>query len=188
MNSKRRLPTIKQPRSQQASSAKLGLVRKTGPQISVPTLTCLMCGEQFEGPSAVRLRHGCIRHRKWGAEFIELPFDDRTLVKWVCIGCAKERLILSDGVLRFSSLLRGLSADGHCCLCDRDIEPYPLEEWSSMIRLEVGTMRLSTKGPFVIFQAKEVGHVHYMCMDDINIELWRLIEMTDTPDFGECLP
>lgn len=181
MSSKRRLPVIR--------TGPSPVTPKTGPADPpvVPNLVCLLCGEQFCGPAALRLRHGCVQHRKWGAEFIELPFDDRTKAKWVCVKCARECGII-DGALQFAPILGDLSVDGHCCLCRRDIEPYPLKEWSSAIRIELGTMEVSSKGPFVIFRPSELGHVHYMCMDELHIELWRLIERTDTPDFRECLP
>ena len=73
-------------------------------------------------------------------------------------------------------------------MCHRDIEPYPLNQWSSTILVERGFSEPSSKGAFDIFRPKESGHLHYFCMDDINIELWRLIERSDEPDFGEWLP
>lgn len=149
--------------------------------------TCLSCGEAFTGPDAIRLRHGCIRRRKWGTEFIDLPFEDRTKLKWVCPNCAWEcNIVGSDG--RFSEQLRNLKPDGQCTLCGQCIEPYPMEDWSSTILIEVGEMVMSTKGNFTIFRPGETGHVHYLCMDDLHLELWRMIEGTDIPDYREYLP
>lgn len=152
-----------------------------------PIGLCLLCGDPFAGPEAIRLRQGCVRQRKWGTEFIELPFDDHSKLKWLCTGCALDNYVVSDDVRRFSSRLCGLSDDGQCCLCKQVIEPYPLEEWSSAILIELGAMKSSTKGAFSIFQPQYSGHLHYFCMDDLNLELWRLIERTDVPDYREYL-
>lgn len=147
---------------------------------------CLNCGEAFTGPGAVRLRHGCIRRRKWGTEFIELPFEDHSKLKWVCLKCAWECDITgNDG--RFSSRLSNLKPDGQCCLCGRCIEPVSEEDWSSAILLELGELVPSTRGHFSIFQPSAEGHVHYLCMDELKLELWRLIEASDMPDYREYL-
>lgn len=152
-----------------------------------PIGRCLLCEEEFCGPSTIRLRHGCVRQRKWGTEFVELPFDDHSKVKWLCMTCAWDNSIVSDDARRFSSRLHGLSPDGQCCLCGQVIEPYPLEDWSSAILIELGEMTPSTRGPFSIYRPSETGHLHYLCMDDLNIELWRLIERADVPDYREYL-
>jgi len=143
---------------------------------------CLLCGEAVKGPAAVRLRHGAVTRRKWGTEFIELPFEDRDLKKWICYGCAADSYIIEEQGLSFSAHLDKLSPDGWCCLCHQDIEPYPLEDWSSAISIELGTMTPSQKGNGDLFRVRQQGHLHFMCMDDLNVELWRLIERTDTPD------
>lgn len=94
---------------------------------------------------------------------------------------------MSDEGFRFSSKLQGLSCEGWCCLCRQEIEPYPLEQWSSTILIERGFNEPSSKGRFNMFKPKESGHLHFFCMDDINIELWRLVERCDAPDFHEWL-
>jgi hypothetical protein len=161
-------------------------VRAAPRQLSGDVGRCLSCGEPFSGPDAVRLRHGCIRRRKWGTEFIELPFEDRSKLKWVCSRCAWEcDIIGNDG--RFSERLSALKPDGQCVLCHRCIEPYPLDDWSSAVLIEVGDLVPSTRGGFSIFRPRESGHVHYMCMDDLKLELWRMIDSTDAPDFREYL-
>lgn len=164
------------------------------PQVRAPKVPkreplgrCLVCGEAFLGPDAIRLRHGCIRQRKWGAEFIELPFDDRSKMQWICMHCGWEKSIIGDDG-QFSPKLEGISADGQCCLCQQVIEPYPLGEWSSAIQVELGEMAASSRGQFYLFQARSVGHLHFFCMDDLDIELWRLIERSDVPDYREYLP
>jgi len=63
-----------------------------------------------------------------------------------------------------------------------------MEDWSSAVLIEVGEMAPSTRGEFSIFHPSETGHVHYLCMDDLKLELWRLIEASDTPDLREYLP
>lgn len=148
--------------------------------------TCLKCGEPFTGPDAVRLRHGCIRRRKWGTEFIELPFEDRSKLKWICSNCAWECDIVGDDG-DFSARLEGLKPDGQCVLCHECIEPYPMGDWSSAILIEVGELVPSTRGKFSIFRPRRSGHVHYTCMDDLKLELWRMIDTTDTPDLLEYL-
>lgn len=147
---------------------------------------CLKCGEPFTGPDAVRLRHGCIRRRKWGTEFIELPFEDRSKLKWICSNCAWECDIVGDDG-DFSARLEGLKPDGQCVLCHECIEPYPMGDWSSAILIEVGELVPSTRGKFSIFRPRRSGHVHYTCMDDLKLELWRMIDTTDTPDLLEYL-
>ena len=157
------------------------------PRDPEPIGTCLLCEEPFAGPDAIRLRHGCVQQRKWGTEFHQLPFDDLSKLKWLCPSCAWDNSIVADDGRRFSPRLNGLSDDGQCCLCKQVIEPYPLEEWSSAILIELGAMQQSTKGAFSIFQPQYSGHLHYFCMDDFNIELWRLIERSDAPDYTEYL-
>lgn len=153
------------------------------------SLTCLLCGEQFTGPKAVRLKHGCIRHRKWGAEFLELPFEDNSKVKWICAECAVDHYLMDDTQREFSTRLEKIGLRGYCCLCNQDIEPYPNHDWSSAALIEIGTMEPSRKGAFSLFHKAHAGHVHYMCMDELSITLWRLIEQDDTPpDYGEYLP
>jgi hypothetical protein len=98
-----------------------------------------------------------------------------------------DNYIISDDVRGFSSRLDGLSDDGQCCLCKQVIEPYPLEEWSSAILIELGAMTQSSKRGFSIYRPEYSGHLHYFCMDDFHIELWRLIERTDVPDYREYL-
>ena len=190
MNS-RRPAIITQARSTKPTTPK---VVRTVPKIlkqppKVVVGTCLNCGEPFSGPDAVRLRHGCIRRRKWGTEFVELPFEDRSKLKWICSNCAWECNIIGDDG-HFSERLRDLKPDGQCVLCHRCIEPYPMEDWSSAILIEVGELTQSTRGNFSIFRPSEAGHVHYLCMDDLQLELWRVIGTSDTPDYnyGEYLP
>lgn len=164
--------------------------KRANPKIhkpSSPIGQCLLCGEAFSGPAAIRLQHGCVRRRKWGVQFIELPFDDREKKKWVCYGCSLDNYILMDDGFQFSSHLKELSKNGWCCLCHKVIEPYPLEEWSSAILIERGMMEPRSNGPGSLFRVKEAGHLHYFCLDDINIELWRIIERTDVPDYYEWL-
>jgi hypothetical protein len=148
---------------------------------------CLLCGETFEGPGAIRLKHGCVKQRKWGVEFLDLPFDDHSKIKWVCKTCSWESGLVSDDTSVFSDKLYGLSSDGQCCLCNQVIEPYPLEDWSSAVLIELGSMTPSSKGDFSIFHVSDSGHVHYMCMDEFNIELWRMIERVDEPDYLSVL-
>ena len=154
---------------------------------SSPIGICLLCGESFNGPAAIRLQHGCVRRREWGVQFTQLPFDDRETKKWICYGCAMDNYILADEGFGFSSHLDDLSKEGWCCLCRREIEPYPEEEWSSAILIERGLMEPKSNGPGSLFRVKEAGHLHYLCLDDINVELWRLIERTDTPDYTDWL-
>jgi len=148
---------------------------------------CLSCGEAFTGPDAIRLRHGCIRQRKWGTEFVELPFEDHTKVKWVCFRCAWENDIVDDEGW-ISDRLENLGYLGQCPLCGNCIQPFPYDDWSSAILLEVGEMAPSTRGDFRIFRPNQGGHLHYLCMDDLHLELWRMIECSDEPpDFREWL-
>jgi len=151
------------------------------------TSPCLLCGEPFIGPEVIRLKHGCVQHRKWGVEFITLPFEDNEKLKWLCFTCALDNYVLSDDGKRFSSHLNGLNTDGQCCLCNRVIEPRPSEEWSSAILIELGSMKLSSKSGITVFKPSMSGHLHYLCMDDINIELWRLIDRSDVPDYDAYL-
>lgn len=168
--------------------AKMKRVRPKVYRPSSPIGMCLMCGESFSGPAAVRLGHGAVRRRKWGVRFVDLPFEDRDKKKWICFECAAETYgLLQEEGLCFSDKLSDLSQEGWCCLCRKEIEPYPLEEWSSAILIELGTIEPKRNGPGSLFRAKDAGHLHYFCMDDINIELWRLIERTDVPDYQEWL-
>jgi hypothetical protein len=162
--------------------------RKVQPKQSRRFGPCLVCGDTFEGPTSIRLKHGCIVRRNSEVEFVTLPFDDNSTVKWLCMGCALDNAIVAEDVSGFSQHLQGLSADGQCCLCREVIEPYPLEEWSSAILIEFGDMTESTKGPFSIFVPRASGHLHYFCTDELNLELWRLIERSDEPDYREYLP
>lgn len=161
---------------------------KPKPPASVPVGTCLLCGETFSGPKALRLRHGCIQWDDCSAGLIRLPFDDHDNQKWICHGCGLDYYILADEGYQFSSHLDGLSSEGWCCLCKREIEPYPNHDWSSAILIELGSMVPTGKGLGSLFKVADHGHLHYMCMDDLNIELWRLIEQTDTPDYRDWLP
>jgi hypothetical protein len=147
---------------------------------------CILCGDGFRGPEVVRLKHGCVRQRKWGAEFLPLPFEDHEKLKWLCFTCALDSYVLSDDGTRFSTHLDGLNTDGQCCLCKRVIEPYPLEDWSSAILIELGAVVPGKRG-FSIFRPKMSGHVHYLCMDDIHLELWRLVDRSDVPNYEEYL-
>jgi len=95
---------------------------------------------------------------------------------------------MGDDGFRFSSKLAKLSSEGWCCLCRQEIEPYPLPQWSSTILIERGFNEPSSKGSFDIFRPKESGHLHFFCLDDIDVELWRLIDRSDAPDFQKWLP
>jgi hypothetical protein len=148
---------------------------------------CLLCGENFTGPKALRLTHGCIQWRGHKAELIKLRFDDHDRHKWICHGCGLDYYILADEGYQFSSHLDGLS-QGWCCLCKKEIEPCSSENWTSAILIELGSMVPSGKGPGQIFEPADSGHLHFMCMDELQIELWRLIETSDTPpDYQEQL-
>lgn len=175
-----RRPSIKRPKARPRVQPKVT-------KATIPLGTCLLCDEPVLGPAVLRLRHGAIRRRKRGVQFIPLPFDDGAKIKWVCYRCASGTTAMADEGFRFSSKLQKLSLEGWCCLCHRDIEPYPLKQWSSVILLERGFNEPSGKGSFDMFRSKESGHVHFFCMDDIDIELWRLIERTDAPDYDEEL-
>lgn len=148
---------------------------------------CLSCGETFTGPGAVRLRHGCVRQRKWGAEFIELPFEDKSKAKWVCLRCAWECDITDDSNRRFSKRLKDMRPNGQCVLCHQCINPVSEKDWSSAVLIELGETAQSTRGSFSIFRPLVTGHVHYFCMDELKLQLWRLIETTDIPDYREYL-
>jgi hypothetical protein len=163
--------------------------RRVAPRVAQPDLgPCLLCGDMYEGPTTIRLRHGCVLRGLQGVEFLPLPFDDQSHVKWLCSACALDNNIVAEDLSRFSPLLAGLSADGQCCLCKTCIEPYPARDWSSAILIELGEVSPSSKGPFSLFKPREAGHLHYFCMDDLNLELWRIIERTDEPDYAEFLP
>jgi len=126
-------------------------------------------------------------------QFISLPFEDRDNVKWICHECAAELPAIADGPgFNFSDRMKRLSKDGQCGLCHKNkpnkvIQPYPHPDWESTILIERGFSEPSNKGSFSMFKPKENGYVHYWCMDEINVELWRLIERTDVPDYGEWL-
>ena len=173
-----------------------------GNRLSAPLGHCLLCGDVVKGPAAIRLKHGAIQNKKprvrpkgrvrvrpkgkrttdsSNVEFVPLPFEDRSKVKWICYSCASEGFTLADEGFQFSSLLKDLSSDGQCCLCNKVIEPYPLEDWSSAILIERGF----AEGSRSVFIPKESGHLHFFCMDDLNIDLWRLIQQSDEPDYHE---
>lgn len=205
MNSKR--PSINTTRAARPKAKRPRVKAKAKPKVqpkgNKSTITlghCLLCGEAVKGPAAIRMKHGIIRRKKPRArpktfrvrprgrgsdsvvEFAPVPFEDRTKVKWVCFHCATESFVLADEGFRFSSKLEGLSADGQCCLCRKVIEPHrPGANMSSAVLLERGF----AEGERSMFKAKEAGHVHFFCMDDLHIELWRLIEQSDTPDPAE---
>jgi len=185
MNSKK--PFIRPSIKTENSSSEIP--RRAAPKTtkSINLGPCLLCGGLVTGPTAIRLKHGCVSNRR-GIEFLPLPFDDQTMVKWLCIGCALDNNVVSDDVSGFSTLLNGLKSDGQCCLCGQVIEPYPLKEWSSAILIEFGMAVQSNKGPFHIFHPSKSGHLHYFCLDDLNLELWRIIERTDEPDYQRYLP
>lgn len=159
---------------------------------SVPIGCCLLCGEIFTGPKALRLRHGCIQwDHDCNAELIRLPFDDHDRQKWICHGCGLDYYILADEGYQFSSHLDGLSSEGWCCLCKKEIEPYQDEDdiFSSAILIELGSMVPTGKGLGSLFRPVDRGYLHFMCMDELNIELWRLIAQDDIPppDYKEYL-
>lgn len=188
MNSRK--PSLRLPNGYNSQGRVVQIPKRVEPKRSdQPNLgPCLLCGDTFEGPTSIRLKHGCITSTQRGPQFSPLPFEDRTLVKWLCIGCALDNNIVEDDVSGFSSRLNGLRSDGQCCLCGHVIEPYPLEDWSSAILIEFGETIPSNKGPFSIFRPGVSGHLHYFCMDDLNLELWRIIDRSDEPDYEEFLP
>lgn len=158
----------------------------------VPIGCCLLCGEIFTGPKAIRLRHGCIQWDDCNASLIRLPFDDHDNQKWVCYGCGLDYYILADEGYQFSSHLDGLSSEGWCCLCKKEIEPYhgdPYSDWSSALLIELGSMVPSGKSTGSLFKAADQGHLHYECMSELNIELWSIIGQSDVPppDYREEL-
>ena len=160
---------------------------------------CLRCGDPFQGPRAIRLQQGRVHYRKIGkvhdteqATFQCQKFEDHDLRKWVCPVCAFEGGIIQEDTFEFTSSLRGLTK-GWCTLCHRDIEPWPLPQWSTAVLLERVVIQEGAWKPdsgagstdAANFKAIEGGHLHYLCMDDLDLELWRLIDRPDTPDFDE---
>jgi len=168
------------------------------PIVQRPVGICLRCGEPFNGPKAIRLQQGRVHYRKIGkvketetATFQCLKFEDHSLRKWICLVCAFEGGIIEEDSFEFTSSLHGLTT-GWCTLCHRDIEPWPLPQWSTAVLLERVVQRPGIWKPDSTvgsddgnFKALSGGHLHYMCMDDLDLELWRLIERSDTPDWDE---
>lgn len=159
---------------------------------------CMRCGDAFNGPKAIRLQQGRVHYKKIGkvkdtetATFQCQKFEDNEVRKWICPVCAYEGGIIAEDSFEFTSSLHGLTT-GWCTLCHRDIEPWPLPQWSTAILLERVVFRKGIWKPDsgagsndANFRAVGGGHLHYLCMDDLDLELWRLIERSDTPDFDE---
>lgn len=61
-----------------------------------------------------------------------------------------------------------------------------MHQWSSAILIERGLTELIDD--VEEFQPKESGHLHFFCLDEIDIPLWKLIDPSDEPDFSGFLP
>jgi hypothetical protein len=138
------------------------------------------------GPEAVRLTHGRVTYpqgRPHEAEFQTTKFPDLTKVKWLCLGCADEHRILHDDFFGLSEFMQNLQ-HGWCCLCKKDIQPYPIKDWSSALNIELVQKLRSTRGNAFQFYPIEgaSGHVHWGCMDDLGLEMNCLVEDVDAPD------
>jgi len=141
---------------------------------------CLVCGEQFYGPRAVRLMQGGVeKPENSEGEFKIMNFEDGSRVQWLCPGCAEEHLIIRENEFLFTSKLNGL-ARGWCTLCHQLIEPYPNPQWSTAVNLERGLFQTG-KTNAEVFSPLEGGHLHFCCLDDLGLELWRLINQSDAP-------
>lgn len=155
-----------------------------------PLGNCLLCQKTVIGPSVIRLQHGAIKGTKWGGtKFAPLPFEDGSKTKLICLGCANESFALCDSY-QLSKQLDDLSEDGQCCLCKRVIEPQPSRNWSSAILLEYGMMKPSAtkKGHRLHCDEKHRGHLHYDCMEDLNVNLRDLVDHSgDSPSYSDMM-
>ena len=66
-------------------------------------------------------------------------------------------------------------------MCHQVIEPFPNPQWSTAIKIERGLFQIGKAG-VEVFTPIEGGHLHFICMDDLGLELWRLIETDDSPE------
>ena len=151
----------------------------TAPNVSYVGV-CLVCGEQFYGPRAVRLMQGAVEQQGDSeGTFRIMNFEDGSRVQWLCPACAEQHSVVREDEFLFTSKLRGL-ASGWCTLCHQLIEPYPNPQWSTAVNIERGIFQMG-KTDAEVFAPMEGGHLHFCCLDDLGLELWRLVNQSDSP-------
>jgi hypothetical protein len=175
---------------------------------------CLLCGNIFHGPRTVRLTSGIIERperigkceiENFEAVFKRGKFEDGDSYKDICPLCSYEHDIIAEDVFDWTETLESLDM-GWCCICHQPIEPWPDPDYASAVMIErgivkknpnydprapeeiyVGRSNILVRNPNadpLVFDSHAGGTVHYLCMDDLGIELWSLIERTDEPDFS----
>lgn len=157
---------------------------------------CMRCGEEFQGPYAVRLMHGRIEYPKETPNepaFKALKFSDNQRLKWLCPPCAAESSIIQDACcFRPHSMLDHL-ATGWCCLCHQPIQPFPLKNWGSALSIDLGRMAVNSKSgaeQFYPFEDQGYrGQVDWRCtIVDLGLDLNNLIDPEDAPDPDDYQP
>ena len=154
--------------------------RREPQQTSTEVGICLYCGELFYGPEAIRLMHGKVTYpneQPNEPKFEPEPYPDTIMVKWLCLDCATEHDILGgERIFQISRRLQEMQK-GWCCLCHECIQPFPIKDWSSALRLELGIMRPSTRGNFFQFHpTRGEGHFHWGCLEAIGLDMNAIIE------------
>jgi len=148
---------------------------------------------------------GKVEVENFDAQFKEKKFPDGERYKFLCPMCSYEHSIIEEDSSDFTELLQRLDI-GWCCLCGQPIEAWPDPQYASAVMIQRGTVarnkdydpqaeeeiyvgRSSITVPNpnanpIKFTPLGGGTVHYLCMDDLGIELWALIETTDEPDYS----